>query len=104
MLAKGSRSSPGRALLRFLLLTVLVAPVLAGCLVTATTPTLPQATVVYGPQAPETLVVPPLAPTLTPVVAGAQTPAQGASQGAGQPFTLTILHTNDVAGWMDPCG
>jgi 2',3'-cyclic-nucleotide 2'-phosphodiesterase (5'-nucleotidase family) len=91
---------------------VLAALVVAGCQPQAT-PTLPAATIVYGPVLPPATavqsVVPadtptPEAPTLTPTDAP-PTATQGAPEGdSGETYTLTILHTNDVSGWTEPCG
>ncbi|NLG28287.1 MAG: hypothetical protein GX557_10275 [Chloroflexi bacterium] len=91
---------------------VLAAFAVAGCQPQAN-PTLPAATMVYGPvPPPATAVQPaapadtptPVAPTLTPTDAP-PTPTQGAPEGdPGDTYTLTILHTNDVSGWTEPCG
>jgi len=37
------------------------------------------------------------APTPTPIPTSTPTPLP-------QPITLTILHTNDTSGYLDPCG
>jgi 2',3'-cyclic-nucleotide 2'-phosphodiesterase (5'-nucleotidase family) len=78
----------------------LLATVLVGCKPTATA-TLPPATRVLGPDAPTVTVQLPQPPTAT--VQAAATPEGGEARPASA-FTLTILHTNDVNGWLDPCG
>lgn len=73
-------------------------------------PTLPPATQVKA--APVVATAAPAAqpPTAAPVAAATTAPTQAASQGAKagagqrQAVAVTILHTNDVMGEIDPCG
>jgi 2',3'-cyclic-nucleotide 2'-phosphodiesterase (5'-nucleotidase family) len=81
---------PGAALLAALLLSA----TLAAC--APDSPTLPPATAV-GPKLP-TATLEQAAPTVAPTQVEPTKPA------ARQAVTLTILHTNDVAGETDPCG
>jgi len=98
MLTKHTLFRSHRALYCVVLMAVLLTPVLTGCATTTTT-TLPPATVVSSSAEPTAVLVVPQVPTLTPE------PSQSGSETeAGQPFTVMIVHTNDVAGYMLPCG
>lgn len=115
--------SIGRSTALWLLAAALVALGAAGCTPDAT-PTLPEATLVAGPRptvavqttAPSPTLLPtalpypepaatepPAPPTAAPTTAPAA-PTPSAAAPAGQGLTLTILHTNDVSGWTEPCG
>ncbi len=91
-----------------LALAVLLVTVLAGCAVPVATPDVPQPTAMTAlSTAPATLPAP-QPPTLTPTAPAptaepTATMANPASDGSDG-LRLTILHTNDVSGWVDPCG
>lgn len=85
-----------------------------GACTLASDPTLPPATAI-APRPPTATALAPNPPTATPEqptatpeqpsVAPAPTETEAASQGRShQAVTLTILHTNDVAGETYPCG
>ena len=43
-------------------------------------------------------------PTAPPVAKTAAAPPTATLMASNQPFDLTILHTNDVKGYLEPCG
>lgn len=60
-------------------------------------PTLAEYTVATPPPKPATAA----APTATPAVSA---PQPAAAPAPGAPIKLTLLHTNDSRGYIDPCG
>ena len=82
-------------------------PVVTGCAERAPATASPQPpptdTVVYGvPTAPESPV--PQRPTTAVPTAGAVTVPPPEERGPLPRTQLTILHTNDTRGYLDPCG
>lgn len=109
------RVTARRALYSIGLVLVLASTILAGCAPQAAA-TLPAATVVTQPtlQPPPQPAVQPVTqsmPTLAPPQAPTQAPSPTAQPAApaNNPIAkdglqVTVLHTNDVNGEIDPCG
>jgi hypothetical protein len=93
---------------------VLVGAVLVGCQPTAEATLPPATTVVASPPAPATAMAeseatatqPEATPTTPVPTESTATPATEVQERPteAEPFQLTILHTNDVYGEVDPCG
>lgn len=96
------------------MLTLICSLVVVGCAerVTTTPQPPPTESVVYGvPTAPSspsperpTTAGPTLVVTAPPPTAGAVTAPPPGDRGPFPETRLTILHTNDTRGYLDPCG
>lgn len=90
------------ALARWGVVFLLLAGVLSGC-GSKEKPTLPAATAIQQPPPSPTPQVAVPSPTHTQVVVQ-PSPTMPPTKVARQPMQVTILHTNDVYGEIEPCG